>query len=175
MEWKSIIRDLDEPMRPALGALAAAVLITGCVSSSVDTGAQQSGAPVNGDRPAIGQTSVSGLPAGARLLALDASVPGCVGSSEDRLAVLSVAEAMDFHAVFPFAGETPELQSVGPLEIVVYKDGWPGMLLGKPGVTRERKAGTWDVCVRPGDGSTIDGLPFVAYGDIPAAGSPIKP
>ncbi len=89
--------------------------------------------------------------------------------------MLSVLSAIDFHAIFPSAALTPELEKVGQLEIVIYKDGWPGIVLGKPGVTRKPNPGTWDVCVRATDGSTIEGLPYVVYGNVPVDGSPLRP
>ena len=168
MEQQPIRRGVDEPMRRVAGVLACLIVLAGCGSRA---------AAVTESSPGLAHAATSGhgLPARAQNLSLDAAVGGCIGSSTDRMAVLSIASAMDFHAIFPSAALTPELEKVGQLEIVIYKDGWPGIVLGKPGVTPKPKPGTWDVCVRAADGSTIEGLPFVVYSDIPVDGSPVRP
>lgn len=116
-----------------------------------------------------------GEPAGARYIDVNASVGDCVGAAETRLAVVEVPTGAAFHELLPGALGTPELDSVDtPVTVVVSRDGWPGPLVGVPGVPREsQKPGIWDVCVRRADGGDIGGLPFIVYGDVPSEGSPI--
>ena len=83
--------------------------------------------------------------------------------------------AMDFHALLPGALGTPELETVaGRVKVVVYRDGWPAPVTGVVGVRREKPGpGAWDVCVVRTDGQTIEGLPYIVYTNVMAAGSPI--
>ena len=150
--------------------LIALFLIAGCGSRPTTNAG---GATIAGQGDA--SLAADAPPSGSQQLSLDTSVGGCIGDSTNRLAVLSVTKAMDFHAVFPSAALTPELEKVGALVIVIYTDGWPGIVFGKPGVPHERQPNTWDVCVRTADGSTIGGLPFIVYGYIPMEGSPLSP
>jgi hypothetical protein len=148
-------------MRRLVLAVLTLLVSSSCISTS--PGVQSQGTP-------LGQ--VASAPATvATFEPLDAPAGDCIGDATSRLSVLSVASGPDFHVVFPAALKTPELDRVGALQIVVYRDGWPGVVLGKPGARRTRQPYTWDVCVRPNDGSTIGGLPFVVYGDTPQAGS----
>ena len=163
-------RDLDEQMKKLVALLIALFVIAGCGTRA----AQNAAGGINADQ-GDANPAVDSLPSGSQQLSLDTSVGECIGDSTNRLAVLSVAKAMDFHAVFPTAALTPELEKVGALVIVTYEDGWPGIVLRKPGVPHERQPNTWDICVRTADGSAIEGLPFIVYGDIPMEGSPLKP
>lgn len=154
----------------AVALLIALFVIAGCGTRAAQNAAGGSTTDLGDANPAV-----NSLPSGSQQLSLDTSVGGCIGDSTNRLAVVSVANAMDFHALFPTAALTPELEKVGGLVIVIYKDGWPGIVLGKPGVPHERRPNTWDVCVRTADGLAIEGLPFIVYGDIPMENSPLKP
>lgn len=120
-------------------------------------------------------TPAVGLPSGAKVLDINADAGDCIGSQTDRLAVLELARGADFHSVLPGAEGTPELDAVGNrVIVVVYRDGWPGPMTGRVQTgEREREPGTWDVCVRRADGEPIGGLPFIVYGNIRSAGSPI--
>jgi hypothetical protein len=148
-------------MKRAVLAVLTLVVFSSCTSAS--SGAQLQGTPLR--QVASAPVTV------ATFEPLDAPAGECIGDATSRLSVLSVPTGPDFHVVFPAALKTPELDAVGALEIVVYRDGWPGLVLGKPGPRPTRQPNTWDVCVRSADGSTIDGAPFVVYGDIPQAGS----
>lgn len=133
--------------------------------------------PTPGSSPPVASASNAGeLPAGSRFLDVGADVGDCVGPAAARLAVVEIPAGKAFHGLLPGALGTPELDAVeAPVTVVVYRDGWPGPLLGVPGVPRaEPKPGTWDACVRRTDGGDIGGLPFVVYGDIPSEGSPLE-
>jgi len=111
----------------------------------------------------------------SRDLPLDAETGGCIGSPEDRLAVLEIPDGASFKAVFPSGGGTPELEGVKvPIWVVVYADGWPGPTLGLPHRPSDGPSdGSWDVCVQRTDGAPIEGLPFIVYGGVPQEGTTI--
>jgi hypothetical protein len=148
-----------------LGLTSMAILAAACSAPP--------GAPAPPSAPDI--AIAVGLPNGSRYLQLDAAAGGCIGPSDSRLAVLEVATGTDFHAVLPGSLGTPELDAVKtPVNIVVYKDGWPGPITGRYGsVPQPPEPGMWDVCVSRVDGGDIGGLPFIVYSDVTSDGSPI--
>jgi hypothetical protein len=110
---------------------------------------------------------------GVEEMPLDTPAQYCVFESE-RLAVFTLDRGNRFSALFPRAGEGPELDSVAvPVLVVVYANGWPGLARRLSGVTPSPD--TWDVCVETLDGRIVAdfGAPFIVYGDIPREGSPL--
>lgn len=139
--------------------LAAAVCLLG-VSACTTSGAVQI-TPQALPTPAV--------TASYQQLALDTDTGGCIGSPDDKLAVLEIPNGASFHSVFPRGGGTPELEGVKvPLWVVIYKDGWPGPTLGLPHRASDGTSkGVWDVCVQRTDGTAIEGLPLIVYGAVP--------
>ena len=121
------------------------------------------------------QPTLPAANANVRQLTLSADTGQCIGSPQDRKAVLEIPDGLSFYSVFPREGATPELEGVKtPLWVVVYSDGWPGPTTGLPNRRLQGPAdGTWDVCVQRTDGGTIEGLPFIVYGSVPQEGANI--
>lgn len=111
--------------------------------------------------------------AAGKYLDLTAGTGDCVGTADDKLAVVELPNGPAFTDLLPKAGRTPELDGVdGPLRVVVYVAGWPGPTTGLPGRQPETPdPGTWDVCVQRIDGESIEGLPFIVYGSISQEGT----
>ncbi len=125
----------------------------------------------------VSASAAAGLPGDARYLGMTVATGGCIGTTEERLAVLELMTGADIHNVLPGALGTPELDAVkAPIRLVIYKGGWPGPITGAVGTERRPpKAGTWDVCVSRPDGGDIGGLPFIVYSGVKSDGSPVTP
>ncbi|HEX4815124.1 MAG TPA: hypothetical protein VFV66_20475 [Nonomuraea sp.] len=99
-----------------------------------------------------------------------------MGSVETIRASFRLDDGASLRAAFPQMGLAPEMDAVGgPLNAVVYREGWPGQILPALGDTPPRDPpGTVTICVETADGSTgIAGSDYIVYAEVPIAGSVI--
>ena len=132
-------------------------------------GASPPGSAMPSD-PAPRASAAPAAIAGVQLLPIDTPTVYCLGTVEDRAAVLALAAGTDFWTAFPHQLASPELEAADqPLIAVVYKGVWPGTSSRVPGSSSRTSPapGTSDVCGEVADGSgALAGNPFIVYGDV---------
>lgn len=145
----------------------ALVLFTAC--STTAPGAVTTSAPPPAEPEAA-------LPPGVTALPIDSKLVHCQGDSTNRAAVIRIDKGPRFWEVIPGQLESPELTAVDePLIMVIYPEGWPGAVLGAPGVPRPtHRPGTWDICVEVESGAhVLGGIPVIVYANVAPAGARI--
>lgn len=130
---------------------------------------------------ALGRAQSPTLPIGVSQLSTETQSRHCGGGpgSEYLLAVFQVADGNHVWDVFPGLLLSPELRRADrELTVVVYRDGWPGIVFGAPAAARagaekrDLEPGTVDVCIETVDGSDgIAGEAYIVYGDVSVDGS----
>lgn len=151
-------------MNRAPALIVIAVLVAACSMGSPS----QARATIPGSAPALTRAA-SALP-------LDTPLKHCLGDTTSRSAVFRIDDGLQFWQVVPGLLKSPELTEVTePLVVVVYSEGWPGMVTGTLGGSPPtHRPGTWDICVEVASGANqIAGAPFIVYTNVSPDGAEI--